>query len=130
MPGRCVLLVEDEVLVRELVAEALSEAGYRVVEAGTGDEAAALIEARDGRDGFDLLLTDIGVPGRLDGVAVARRARGVRPDVPVVFVSGHSDEAAWTRQLGQPCLFIAKPFRLSSVLAAVGRLATRGREPL
>ena len=126
MSGRRVLLVEDEVLVRELLAEVLSEAGYRVVEAGTGDEAAALIESRDGRDGFDLVLTGIATPGRLDGVAVARRARGLRPDVPVVFVSGRPDEGAWTRRLGQPCLFVPKPFRLSSVLAAVHRLAARG----
>lgn len=126
MSGRRVLLVEDEVLVRELLAEVLSEAGYGVVEAGTGDEAAALIESRDDRGGFDVLLTGIAMPGRLDGVAVARRARGLRPDVPVVFVSGRPDEGAWTRRLGQPCLFIPKPFRLSSVLDAVHRLAARG----
>lgn len=130
MSGRRVLLVEDEVLVRELLAEVLSEAGYRVVEAGTGDEAAALIEAhgaaRDGHGGFDVLLTGIATPGRLDGVAVARRARGLRPDVPVVFVSGRPDQGAWTRRLGQPCLFIPKPFRLSSVLDAVRRVAARG----
>lgn len=118
-----VLLVEDEVLVRELVAEVLSDAGYRVAQAGTGDEAAALIEAPGG---FDLVLTDITTPGRLDGVAVADRARVLRPDVPVVFVSGRSDQQGRTRHLGQPCVFIPKPFRLSWVLAAVRRLVARG----
>ena len=118
-----VLLVEDETLVRELVAEVLSDAGYQVAQAGTGDEAAALIEAPDG---FDLVLTDIAMPGRLDGVAVARRARVLRASVPVVFVSGRSDEQTRTRHLGQPCLFIPKPFCLSSVLAVVRRLVARG----
>ena len=118
-----VLLVEDETLVRELVAEVLSDAGYQVAEAGTGDEAAALIEAPGG---FDLVLTGIEMPGRLDGVAVARRARVMRPDVPVVFVSGRAEGRARTRRLGQPCLFIPKPFRLSWVLAAVRRLVARG----
>lgn len=119
-----VLVVEDETLVRELVAEVLSDAGYQVAEAGTGDEAAALIEAPGG---FDLVLTGIEMPGRLDGVAVARRARVLRPDVPVMFVSGCAEERArTTRHLGQPCLFIPKPFRLSCVLAAARRLVARG----
>lgn len=118
-----VLLVEDETLVRELLAEVLSDAGHQVAEAGTGDEAAGLIKAPGG---FDLVLTDIEMPGRLDGVAVARRARVLRPDVPVVFVSGYAEERVRTRHLGQPWAFIPKPFRLSGVLAAVRRLVAQG----
>ena len=59
-----VLLVEDEMLVRELAYEDLSDAGHEVIAAGTGDEALALL--RDGRP-FDVLCTEIRMPGAIDG---------------------------------------------------------------
>ena len=72
MPGGRVLVVEDEELIRLILAEVLADEGYQVVEAGTGDEAVRLI---DGPDGFHAVITDIHMPGTRDGIAVGHHAR-------------------------------------------------------
>ena len=71
-----ILLVEDECLVRVTLAEMLGEAGYDVVEAATGDEACCLIQEVNG---FDVLLTDIQMPGSADGIDVAHRFQAAAP---------------------------------------------------
>jgi len=78
-----VLLVEDEFLIAEWVADSLSEQGFSVRTASNAAE--ALRHLADGR--FDLLFTDINLPGGMDGAALARRARQVQPDLPVIYAS-------------------------------------------
>ena len=77
-----VLLVEDEPFIREVLAEVLLEADLEVTEAGDGGEALALL---NGQDGFDLLLTDVHMPGCIDGVAVALHARALQPRLAVLW---------------------------------------------
>ena len=71
----CVLVVEDEDDIRCLLVEVLTEAGYNVVEAETADAAVPLLRM----EGVRLVVTDIDMPGRLDGVDLALRARAIRP---------------------------------------------------
>ena len=78
-----VLVVEDDPLVRETAVDALRDAGFLVVEAGTGEE--ALERARNGPDA---VLLDLQLPGGLDGWDVAERLRQMRPDIPVVYATG------------------------------------------
>lgn len=80
-----VLLVEDEFLIRLAAAEMLRDEGFEVVEAEDGAQAVKLI---DGPDGFDLLLTDVQMPGPVDGIHVVLHARQHHPGIAVVVVSG------------------------------------------
>ena len=118
MPRR-VLLVEDESGTREAVADVLAEAGYDVTAACTGEEAAILFGPPED---FDLLLTDIAMPGRIDGVGLAEYAREQHPGLPVLFLSGRPEEAARTERVPPPRLFVTKPVDARGILGAVGCL--------
>jgi len=114
-----VLFVEDEAFIREITAEMLSVAGYDVTATCTGDEAAILLA----EDGFDLLLTDVNMPGHFDGIGLAEHARELHPGLPVVFVSGGADMEWRTRKISQPTAFVAKPYDVDALIGTVGRLA-------
>ena len=119
MVGKRVLLVEDEVLIRLILTESLEDCGYQVVEASTGDEAARLIDAGDS---FDLVVTDIQMPGRLDGIAVARHARQWCADIPVVYVTGRPESMAGVGTLGPCDALVLKPYGPREVIAAITHL--------
>ncbi|MEQ8451591.1 response regulator [Roseivivax sediminis] len=83
-PHLSVLLVEDEVLIRMDVADALRADGWHVVEAGTAEDALVTLEAAS----FDLVLTDVHMPGDLSGLDLARIVAQSRPEIKVVVMSG------------------------------------------
>lgn len=114
-----VMVVEDDFLIRLTLSEVLADEGYEVVEAGSGDEAVAVLaETAD----IDVLLTDIQLPGSLDGLALVAQVRQRRPDLPVIFMTGRPD----TRTSQDPRdLFIAKPYLPSEICAAVRELLSR-----
>jgi CheY-like chemotaxis protein len=118
-----ILLVEDEFLIRLTLTEALSDDGFDVIEAGSGDEALAMIGASER---LDLLLTDIQLPGRTNGRALARAAREHAPDLPVIFMSGRPDDEGPCAEAARE-LYINKPYLPSDVCAAVRRLTNRPR---
>jgi CheY-like chemotaxis protein len=114
-----VLLVEDEFLVRLVLADELRDQGYEVVEAETGDRAAQLLECGS----FDVLLTDVRMPGKLDGIDLAHRARISCPKLPVLVVSGYAEQIR-TRlaSVAAPMAFLAKPFAMSRILDLIRTL--------
>lgn len=122
MPSH-ILLVEDEPLQRALMAESLSDAGYEVTATRTGDEAAILLADRDR---FDALLTDISIPGRIDGIELAEHARQVHPGLPVLFVSGGAANLRRAALVGPPSACMSKPFDAGTLLRALGRLVGAG----
>lgn len=81
-----ILLVEDDPLVREPVVEALREEGYDVIHASNGEEALAWCKRRVA----DVLITDIRLPGQVDGWQIAERCREHDPDLPVIYATGFS----------------------------------------
>jgi CheY-like chemotaxis protein len=113
-----VLLVEDEPLIRALIADEMTEAGYVVTEACNGREAMTALEAAPD---FDLLFTDIRLPGLLDGWAIAERARALNPDIGVVYATGYSAEPP--RQVPGSRMLI-KPYRPEEAVAALRALAS------
>lgn len=121
-----ILVVEDEVLIRLLICDELRDAGLRVVEAANADEAFAYLRAEGG---VDLLFTDIHMPGSMDGIELARRARANFPTLPVILTSGHLMPHEVTS--GLP--LITKPYSIAKVvleiLAGVGKLAANRSEP-
>jgi len=115
-----ILIAEDDVFLREMIGAKLTAHRYRVVEAAGGDQALASLE----RGGFDVLVTDIMMPGGPDGWAVAKRARVIHPDIAVVYSSSRPADGA--RQVGGS-LFLRKPYSPDAIVAAVRRLtAWRG----
>ena len=114
--GETVLLVEDESALRAATRRILEQAGYRVIEAADGFEA---LSALDG-DRFDLLLTDVVMPGGLSGRDVARRVRGLQPDVRVLYMSGYSAaEMATAGIIDAGAPVVEKPFRPRDLLGQV-----------
>ncbi len=81
-----VLVVDDEVLVRMVIADYLRDCGYRVFEAGSGDEALSILAAAD--VDIDVLFSDVQMPGQLDGFGLAQWVRRERPHMRVVLTSG------------------------------------------
>jgi CheY-like chemotaxis protein len=110
-----VLVVEDEVLVRMAVADSLELAGFKVVEASTGDEAVSLLSR--GGPQIDLVFTDVRMPGSVDGFALNAWVRQNRPAIPVFLVSGDIGKAHSRDELapGQP--FFSKPYSLDAVVS-------------
>ena len=88
--GQRLLVVEDEPDVLSVIVTTLERAGFDVTAARSGDEALPLFEAGLG---FDLLLTDIVMPGSLQGTDLARTLRATVPGMPVVFLSGYANDA-------------------------------------
>lgn len=119
MTGKRVLVVEDQELVRLVLVDLLRDEGFHVVEASTGDAAASLI---DGPGGFDLVVTDIQMPGKLDGIAVGRHARRRHADIPVIYVTGRPESMAGVGRLGSRDAFMRKPYGLQDMVAVVSRL--------
>jgi DNA-binding response OmpR family regulator len=115
----CILVVEDEGEIREMIAEFLRDEGFDIVEAITADAAVALLELDDLR----LIVTDINLPGRLDGINLACAARRRYPSIPVVFISGRSATLEDAHVLGNPAAFLQKPFSFQTLLGNIQRLA-------
>ncbi len=107
-----VLIVEDEILIRELVAEELEEAEYSVVAANNADQAIAILEARQD---IHLVFTDIDMPGSMDGLKLAAAVRDRWPPVHIIITTGK------VRPLEIPAnaLFIPKPYVGKKVVAAM-----------
>lgn len=107
-----VLVVEDEVLVRSAVAEELREAGFQVIEACDADEALRALSAIQ----IDIVLTDVTMPGSLDGIGLAKWVRQHKPAAKILLTSGKGYLPSETEGLGE---FIAKPYRYSEVISKI-----------
>jgi len=108
-----VLVVEDEDLIREPIVRELSDAGFEVVEARSGEAAMQVLRDSPGR--FDGLYTDIRLSGIIDGWRVADEFRFSHPLRPVIYATGYSNEAP-RRVKGS--VFLRKPYSPSQVVAA------------
>jgi PAS domain S-box-containing protein len=113
-----VLVVEDDEALRELTVDALRSLGYRVVEAGDGEQAQRLL-IDDAAGQIDLVLTDVGIP-RLDGAALARWIGVEKPAVKVLMVSGYAtDKRLPIEDLGLDYRFLPKPFTRKQLAVSV-----------
>ncbi|MBW4025031.1 MAG: response regulator [Proteobacteria bacterium] len=112
-----VLLVEDEWLIRAIMSEELLDAGYRVTSVETGDAALALLESPE--PGFDVLVTDIHMPGDTDGISLARIVRERYPSVPIIYTTGRPDALARGQLAGGRISTLIKPYKPSRLIEAV-----------
>jgi CheY-like chemotaxis protein len=117
-----ILVVEDEKAVRAIVGEQLGSLGYDVKLAKDADQALELLKAH----GFDLVLTDVVMPGRLNGRALAEEIKQAWPDTRIVFMSGYSENALLRDgRLDSGVMLLAKP-HVKADLAQIIRDALGG----
>jgi CheY-like chemotaxis protein len=113
--GEVVLVIDDEPTIRMLIAEILTEAGYAIIEAPDG---AAGLRVLESNARIDLLITDVGLPGGMNGRQVADAARVSRPDLKVLFITGYAENAIFGRgRLANGMFVVTKPFQVE-VLAS------------
>jgi len=112
-----VLIVEDEPLIRLGLATAVEEAGYEVVEAGNASEAIRRLEADPA---IRLLLTDVDMPGGMDGIALAHHVRDRWPPVRLIVISGKV--GVRPGQLPNGARFVSKPYQEPALLAMVAAM--------
>jgi CheY-like chemotaxis protein len=116
----CILVVEDESEIREMIVEVLRGEGFQIVEAPSADAAIELLAIPSVR----LIVTDINMPGQLDGIDLAIAARKLRPDIPVIFISGRFSRLADAScALTDYTTFLQKPFSLKALIKDVERFA-------
>lgn len=118
MYQRTVLIVEDELLIRMVLADTLEDEGYEIVEAGNVLEAIAVLGQRK----IDAVITDVDMPGGLSGFDLARMISDQRMDVPVIIASGRhrprSDE------LPGEAVFIPKPYGMDMISAMLDEMTS------
>ena len=111
---KCILVVEDELLIRMIVSDELREAGYEVIEAFDADEALAVLNSLVR---IDLIFSDVRMPGALDGLGLLAIVKATFPKMPVIMASGHVEpELAMASGANK---FLAKPYLLERLLVSV-----------
>lgn len=111
-----VLIVEDEILIRMLLSEALRQEGYAVIEAANADEAFLVLHATPNPD---VLVTDVRMPGTVDGFQLAAFVRRTRPKLKVIITSGHAGPDG---ALGLADAFLPKPYELGAIVGRIRML--------
>lgn len=121
-----VLIAEDEAEIRSILEIAFEDGGFDVVLVATGEEAVAALDSQG--EALRAVVTDINLGGNTSGWDVARHARELKADMPVVYMTG-SEGKDWA-SLGVPnSILISKPFAPSQVLTAVSQLLNAGSTP-
>lgn len=115
-----VLVVDDEPLVRMDLADFLIHSGYDVIEAGDADEAIGILE---GRLDIRLIITDVDMPGSMDGLKLARAVADRWPPVRIIVVSGH--RLVEVTDIPDGSVFFSKPCHQPQLLASVRELLSQ-----
>jgi DNA-binding response OmpR family regulator len=113
------MVIEDDQLVQGTVEEALSEGGFEVAIAATGEEAITLLKGK--HTDYRALVTDIHLAGNLDGWDIARAAREIDPAFPVIYMTGAAVDE-WASKGVPNSVLLTKPFAPSQLVTAVSQL--------
>ncbi len=113
------LLVDDEVLITEMLHDALEDAGFTVVTANDGDWAMAILN--DETQAIGGLITDVNMGDTADGWTVARHARELKPEMPVVYMTGGVAHE-WAVHGVPKSILVAKPFATAQIITAIASL--------
>ncbi|WP_271069040.1 PAS domain-containing sensor histidine kinase [Caulobacter sp. NIBR1757] len=121
--GETILVVDDEPTVRMLIVDSLTELGYACAEAADGPSALTVLQ---GSAPIDLLITDVGLPGGLNGRQVADAARALRPGLKALFITGYAENAVLNHGHIEPGMeVLTKPFAIRDLTERVERLLRR-----
>ena len=117
-------MVEDDTLVRNFVTAQLQSLGYKTVAAADGNAALQLIAAGQG---FDLLFTDVVIPGGMSGPELATKVAAIRPGLKVLFTSGYTDNAIVHHgRLDDGVMLLTKPYRRNQLATMIRRALSGG----
>jgi CheY-like chemotaxis protein len=115
--GGTVLVVDDEPIVRMLVVDVLQELGYTAIEAEDAQSGLKILQTA-GR--IDLLITDIGLPGGVNGRHVAEAARNLRPEIKVLFITGYAENAVLSHgRIDTGMHVLTKPFAMEALASRI-----------
>ena len=115
MDAQTILVVEDEILIRFILADCLRDIGFQVLEAGDGDEGLQILNSGQV---IDLIVTDVRMPGEVDGMELTRRSKSLAPGRPVIVCSAHLYES----EAFPADEFLAKPYSIAALAEAIARL--------
>ncbi len=118
-----ILVVEDDQMIQGMIEEALSDGGYEAAIAASGEEAVTLLIGDHQR--YRALVTDINLLGGMDGWEVARRAREIRSDFSIIYMSG-KDADDWASKGVPSSIMLTKPFAPAQIVTAVSQLLNTG----
>jgi DNA-binding response OmpR family regulator len=115
-----ILVVDDDHLIQSVVEESLTDGGFEIVIASSGQSALDLLDASEAK--YRALVTDINLgPGKVDGWDVARHAREIDPNFPIIYMSG-KDAAEWASKGVPNSIMLTKPFAPAQLVTAVSQL--------
>ncbi len=125
--GLRVLLVEDEMRVRKIIGRVLQDHGLDVIEAASGDAAMQAFPRLAPKP--DVLLTDVVMPGKIQGPELARRLKEQEPDLAIIFMSGYANEAAINGNGLRPDdVFLMKPIQRQTLIDAIARISGQAKD--
>ncbi|MDH3393327.1 MAG: ATP-binding protein, partial [Desulfobulbaceae bacterium] len=125
--GRRVLVVEDEDTLRDLIADTLEHNGFKVFQAVNVAEALEIFEQEKGK--FDLLFSDVVLPGEQNGIQLADVVQGKRPEMPVILSSGYTDQKSqWSIIDERGFAFLQKPFNIGELGRMVYDVLEKGEQ--
>jgi PAS domain S-box-containing protein len=115
--GETVLVVDDEPTVRMLVGDTLADLGYKTIEAGDAESGLKVLES-DAK--IDLLISDVGLPGGMNGKQMADKARASRPNLKILFITGYAENSAVANGHLEPGMHVmSKPFPMETLAARI-----------
>ncbi len=118
-----IMVVEDDQSIQGIVEEALSDGGFEPAIAASGEEAVTLLKGSRGT--YRALVTDINLQGRMDGWEVAKHAREIDPEFPVIYMTGQSADQ-WASNGVPNSILLTKPFAPAQLVTAVSQLLNSG----
>jgi CheY-like chemotaxis protein len=117
------MVIEDDPIIQTMIDEALCDGGYEPAMVGSGEEAITLL--RGGQSKYRVLVTDIKLAGRIDGWEVARVAREIDPDFPIIYMTGSAADL-WPVNGVPNSLLLTKPFAPAQLVTAISNLLNTG----
>jgi CheY-like chemotaxis protein len=121
-----VVVVDDEPTVRMLVVEVVEELGYIALEAADAPSGLKILQS-DTR--IDLLITDVGLPGGMNGRQLAESVRVTRPDLKILFITGYAENAViGNGQLSPGMQVLTKPFEIEALIARISEMIQGGEK--
>jgi CheY-like chemotaxis protein len=113
------MVVEDDPALQSLVEEALTEGGFETAISASGEEAVTLLTSQKGK--YRALVTDIHLTGKMDGWEVAKQAREIDPDFPIIYMTGAAADE-WASHGVPKSILLAKPFAPAQLVTAISNL--------
>jgi DNA-binding response OmpR family regulator len=121
-----ILVIEDDQMIQSLVEDALSDGGFEPAIAASGEEAVTLLKGDKTK--YRALVTDINLRGKMDGWEVAKQAREINPEFPIIYMTGAAAEQ-WASRGVPNSILLTKPFAPAQLVTAVSQLLNAGSPP-